>query len=513
MHTNASVVSRTWLWSSGCSIVLAASLGAYAVECRSTHAADSFDWLPPAGGSFHGGGNWTPVGGPPGLADTARFLVDSLPGGATVTFARDVANQLLFFDATSWIFDLGGWTYAVTGDYPCATLGGALSLRDGTLATAWAVALGNVTLEGGSVSWSNANGLYLFGGAEMTLRSGSSVESGWFDVVGDPRSEALLHMEDGAVLACPSSVVVVGSGGKGALRADTGAIIESLWGEVGSGPFGLGTARLSEGSHWGMASYLVVGFHEGSEGLLLVESGASIASDGGFVGREEGSDGVVVLSGFQSSWSSSATVTVGVDGQGLLDVGAGASVSAPEVIVGTAGALRGDGIVSGHVINHGLVAPGPSESDGVVGDLHIGTFSQSRDGRLTLDFAGVGPGQFDRLVGNFSGTFQLGGTLEIALVDGFVPQGGEAVVVLTGGFMGGTFASLVGPVPFTFTPGEFLGILTFCMPADLNCDGVVNGGDLGLLLSQWDGPGTGDLNHDGIVDGADVGLLLAAWSG
>jgi hypothetical protein len=51
-----------------------------------------------------------------------------------------------------------------------------------------------------------------------------------------------------------------------------------------------------------------------------------------------------------------------------------------------------------------------------------------------------------------------------------------------------------------------------CAPADLNCDGVVDGADLGLLLAAWGTSGPGDLNGDGTVDGADLGLLLAAWS-
>ena len=48
---------------------------------------------------------------------------------------------------------------------------------------------------------------------------------------------------------------------------------------------------------------------------------------------------------------------------------------------------------------------------------------------------------------------------------------------------------------------------------DLNCDNVVDGGDLGLLLSYW-GACTdcdGDLNGSGTVDGADLGLLLSGW--
>jgi hypothetical protein len=49
---------------------------------------------------------------------------------------------------------------------------------------------------------------------------------------------------------------------------------------------------------------------------------------------------------------------------------------------------------------------------------------------------------------------------------------------------------------------------------DLNLDGVVNGADLGLMLSGWGPCGSSclyDLNVDGVVNGADLGLLLAAW--
>jgi hypothetical protein len=48
-------------------------------------------------------------------------------------------------------------------------------------------------------------------------------------------------------------------------------------------------------------------------------------------------------------------------------------------------------------------------------------------------------------------------------------------------------------------------------PADLNNDGVVDGGDYGLMLGQWGTNGSGDLNGDNVVNGADVGLLLAEW--
>lgn len=50
--------------------------------------------------------------------------------------------------------------------------------------------------------------------------------------------------------------------------------------------------------------------------------------------------------------------------------------------------------------------------------------------------------------------------------------------------------------------------------ADLDGDGVVSGGDLGLLLGAWgtaDGCVPADLDGDGIVGGGDLGLLLGQW--
>ncbi|MFO0874062.1 MAG: hypothetical protein U0575_08845 [Phycisphaerales bacterium] len=46
---------------------------------------------------------------------------------------------------------------------------------------------------------------------------------------------------------------------------------------------------------------------------------------------------------------------------------------------------------------------------------------------------------------------------------------------------------------------------------DVNRDGVVDGGDLGVVLGSWGAGGSIDLNGDGIVDGGDLGVLLGAW--
>jgi len=48
---------------------------------------------------------------------------------------------------------------------------------------------------------------------------------------------------------------------------------------------------------------------------------------------------------------------------------------------------------------------------------------------------------------------------------------------------------------------------------DLNLDGIVDGADLGILLSYWGGAGftIGDCDHDGVVGASDLGVLLGHW--
>ena len=50
--------------------------------------------------------------------------------------------------------------------------------------------------------------------------------------------------------------------------------------------------------------------------------------------------------------------------------------------------------------------------------------------------------------------------------------------------------------------------------SDINVDGRVDGGDLGLLLAAWGtANASADIDQSGTVDGADLGVLLSAWTG
>jgi subtilisin family serine protease len=56
-------------------------------------------------------------------------------------------------------------------------------------------------------------------------------------------------------------------------------------------------------------------------------------------------------------------------------------------------------------------------------------------------------------------------------------------------------------------------IASLSKPGDVDGDGVVDGLDLGLLLSAWEtADAAADLDGNGQVNGADLGILLADWS-
>ena len=120
---------------------------------------------------------------------------------------------------------------------------------------------------------------------------------------------------------------------------------------------------------------------------------------------------------------------------------------------------------------------------------------------MTMVVAGSGSGLSAASQAAYSGGGgrSSGGTL---VVEGAVGQ------VLSGRMQGGSFQITSG---FMSSEGPT------CELTDFNCDNLVDGSDLGVLLFHW-GPCpdgrvgcTGDFNCDGTVNGADVGILLANW--
>jgi hypothetical protein len=62
------------------------------------------------------------------------------------------------------------------------------------------------------------------------------------------------------------------------------------------------------------------------------------------------------------------------------------------------------------------------------------------------------------------------------------------------------------PADASSVPGACVGDISPATP-----DGLVNGGDLGALLSGWGTAGVTDIDGSGTTDAADLAILLGAW--
>jgi hypothetical protein len=105
------------------------------------------------------------------------------------------------------------------------------------------------------------------------------------------------------------------------------------------------------------------------------------------------------------------------------------------------GSLLGNGgTVAAHVSSSGNVIPAISTTS--VGNLAVTSYTQSPKGALDANIAGPNSGQFNVL--NVTGTATLGGTLNIGLLNSFVPAVGDTFEILTARQVNGTFATVNG---------------------------------------------------------------------
>jgi fibronectin-binding autotransporter adhesin len=106
------------------------------------------------------------------------------------------------------------------------------------------------------------------------------------------------------------------------------------------------------------------------------------------------------------------------------------------------GTLLGNGgTIAAHLFSSGTVIPAASLT--TTGKLAItGAYTQTAAGALDANIAGASSGQFNVL--NVTGTATIGGTLNIGLLDKFVPAVGDTFEILTAKKVTGTFATVNG---------------------------------------------------------------------
>ncbi len=143
----------------------------------------------------------------------------------------------------------------------------------------------------------------------------------------------------------------VGHKGIGSLTITEGVTIESSRGIVGNLAGSEGTATVSgSGTAWNNTGALTIG--EFGKGSLTITDGATVSNTTGNLGARSGSDGEALISGTGSAWNNSGVLTIagGVGGTvtpvGKLTVEAGGSVTSTDGRVGGSSGA-GEALITG----------------------------------------------------------------------------------------------------------------------------------------------------------------------
>ena len=115
--------------------------------------------------------------------------------------------------------------------------------------------------------------------------------------------------------------------------------------------------------------------------------------------------------------------------------------AAADIRIAKGSLLGNGGTIAAHVSSSGTVIPAASLT--TTGKLGItGAYTQTAAGALDANIAGTSSGQFNLLT--VGGTASLGGTLNIGLLNKFVPAVGDTLEILTARKVTGTFATVNG---------------------------------------------------------------------
>ncbi|HEX2477215.1 MAG TPA: hypothetical protein VHK01_20840 [Lacipirellulaceae bacterium] len=399
---------------------------------------------------------------------------------------------------------------------------------------------GTVTVTGPNSTWTNNSGIIVgfAGDGELTIEAGGSATSVSSITLGftSPSTGEVTVTGAGSNMATNLSVSV-GQSGTGQLTISGGGSVSAGFNSsVGGNPSSTGTATVAgAGSSWTVADTLSVGFF--GMGTLDVENCGSVSSAEGIIGREQGSTGTVTVTGNGSSWtiggrlSMGGIAATGADGgNAQLNIHSGGTVDVAEDTVifdngflflqggtlATTGISGGSfiwssgtlhvGIFDGDLTNpsDGTLAPGRSAG----GTTILGDYTQSAGATLEIEIGGTATAtQFDFV--DITGTATLGGELQLALINGFVPDPEDEFIVFNAGDLlsfftnagngqrvetidgVGSFLVHYGPTSI-FNPNQIV-LSEFAparVPSDYNGDGVVDAADY-VVWRKYDGSQAG----------------------
>jgi T5SS/PEP-CTERM-associated repeat protein len=285
----------------------------------------------------------------------------------------------------------------------------------------------------------------LDGAGELTISDGASVDASGNAFLGRNPSGAGTMVVSGLTDACTiGGDLSVGQLGVGDLAIQSGGDVNCDAAIIGDGLGSSGTLLVANpASRLDCSENVMVGFN-GAGSMTIANGGLVTSALIADVAQGAASTGDVLVTGPGSQWFSGGAIRLGLNGgYATLTVADGGLVDPTfGLLVHDHGTVMGDGTIDATLLNNvsGVVRPGLS-----AGTLTVdGGFMQGTDGHLRLEIAGTGAGQHDLLA--VTGSATLDGTLDLSLLDGYMPVGGEQIQILTAASIAGTFARINPPV-------------------------------------------------------------------
>lgn len=333
--------------------------------------------------------------------------------------------------------------------------GGAhLETSDASAGVYSSISDGQGSISGIGTRWDSAHQIHFMSrsAGEFTISDGAVVESHKaLSSTGTSGSIGNLDAGNGTVTITGSGsrwtqdgTMIVGWDGFANLNIENGGLLESQDGVISKAVGSTGNAEVRDAnSAWKVTRSMYVAGDDtaaGGTGTLTIED-----------------SGAVTVPDTLKIWSAG---TVNVSGGGRAVVGLGPLPAAGTVSVASGGTLTGDGTVVGNVVvvgglgaDAGAILPGNS-----AGVLTInGNLTQATNSLLKIEVGGVTPGtQHDRLV--VTGNAEIGGQLDVPIVNGYVPQIGDSVTILTAANVTGEFSGLFAPELHAANPNVAVGI-------------------------------------------------------
>jgi hypothetical protein len=205
---------------------------------------------------------------------------------------------------------------------------------------------------------------------------------------------------------------------------------------------GTSSQIIDQSSHNALASFAT----NASSGGFTLSGGQSLAtgafSNAGGMTISKGSTFTAGGSGYtQTGGTTTVDGTVATSGLTSFRSGDLLQVAAGPINI-QGGSVFGTGNLSASVNSSGVITP--ADSAAKTGILTItGAYTQNPAGTLDINIAGTSAGtQFDQLA--VTGIASLGGTLNIGLLNGFVPAVGSTFQILTASSVSGKFATVNG---------------------------------------------------------------------